>query len=251
MTQHRDRKMITPEKMPGRMFVVFLLVVFSATVVVGCSTEARQKIKAVIFTGVPPSHEEQATDVAEQPQPTQNASAGQVALQQERRESLKTRYWQHGPFAAGQCERCHSLSQSKSFLGSRATISAAPRHVSSVTASSRLFFSPSELCATCHTQHGASAVQALGLHQHAPAAAGTCTGCHSPHQSLRRYMLLGANNHELCSGCHKPETLSPVHTENPQQDCIVCHNAHVGVTSKLLSSDAKDLTLLYGGGEHD
>jgi predicted CXXCH cytochrome family protein len=251
MTQHRDRKMTTPEQVSRHVLVKLLLVVLSAAAVVGCSTEARYRIKTIIFTGVPPLHEEQAKDGAKQPQPTQTANAEQIARQQEHRESLRTRYWQHGPFAAGQCERCHSLGQSKSFLGNRATISEAPAPVTTVSASSRLVFPPRQLCINCHSQHGAASVRDLGLQQHLPAAAGMCTGCHNPHQSLRQYMLLGADNHELCSGCHNPETLSPVHTENPGQDCIVCHNAHVGVTSKLLSSDAKDLMLLYGGGNHE
>jgi predicted CXXCH cytochrome family protein len=251
MTQHRDRKVATPEQVFRRLVVMLLLVVLSATVVDGCSTEGRYRIKTIIFTGVPPLHEGPAMDGAEQAQPTQTANAEQIARQQEHRESLRTRYWQHGPFAAGQCERCHSLGQSKSFLGNQATTNEALPSVTTVSASSRLLFPAEQLCVTCHLQHGASSVRDLGLQQHLPAAAGACTGCHNPHQSLRQYMLLRANNHELCSGCHEPDTLSPVHTKNPGQDCIVCHNAHVGVTSKLLSSDARDLTLLYGGGNHD
>ncbi len=251
MTLQHDRKTITPEQVPCRLFVILLLAALSAAVVVGCSTEARYRVKTIIFTGVPPLHEAQATDEAERTQATRTANAEQIARQQEHRDSLRTRYWQHGPFAAGECERCHSLGQSKSFLGNRATINVAPLAVTTVSASSRLVFPPEQLCVSCHSQHDASSVRDLGLQQHPPAAAGMCTGCHSPHQSLRRYMLLGANNHELCSGCHEPETLSPVHAENPGQDCIACHNAHVGVTSKLLSSDARDLTLLYGVGNRD
>jgi predicted CXXCH cytochrome family protein len=59
-------------------------------------------------------------------------------------------------------------------------------------------------------------------------------------------MLLKADNAELCGGCHNPATLTAVHQTNPGQDCVECHNAHVGVTSKLLNSDGAELALLYG-----
>jgi predicted CXXCH cytochrome family protein len=61
-------------------------------------------------------------------------------------------------------------------------------------------------------------------------------------------MLLRTDNRELCGDCHNPATLTQIHAVNAEQDCIGCHNAHVGVTSKLLRSDAQELTLLYGGG---
>ena len=105
-----------------------------------------------------------------------------------------------------------------------------------------------QLCISCHSQHAAAFAGERSLQQHPPSAVGACTNCHSPHQSLRQYMLLKADNLELCGGCHNPATMTPVHTVDPARDCIDCHNAHVGVTSQLLKSDAKELALLYGGG---
>ncbi len=251
MTQHCDRQAIMPDRPVRRLLLMLTLAVAIIGVVVGCSTEARHKIKTVVFTGVPPLQEEQATDGTEQAQEPQTAATEQMARQQQHREALVSPYWQHGPFAAGECGRCHSLGQSKSFLGNRDTTNEAPPAGTTESASSRLTMPPQQLCITCHTQHGATFARDRGLQQHLPVAAGLCTGCHDPHQSLRQYMLLGADNLELCSGCHNPVTLSPVHTEKPKQDCIDCHNAHVGVTSKLLGSDARELTLLYGGGNDE
>ena len=228
-----------------RLPVMFILAV--ACVLAGCSAEARYRIKTVVFTGVPPLQGEPATDESGSPEPQQPANAEQIARQQQHREASISRYWQHGPYAAGECERCHSLVQSKSFLGNRDATGQGPASASPVSASSRLVMPPSELCVSCHAQHGVEFARDSDLKQHLPAAAGACTACHSPHQSLRRYMLLRTDNRELCGGCHNPATLTQIHAVDPEQDCIDCHNAHVGVTSKLLRSDAQELTLLYGG----
>jgi predicted CXXCH cytochrome family protein len=230
---------------------MFVFAVISTAVVVGCSTEARYRFKTIIFTGVPPLHEEQTEDKDKQQDPAQAAKAQQMDRQQQHREALISRYWQHGPFAAGQCERCHSLGQSQSFLGNRAAITEPPSSADSTSAPSRLTMPPQQLCITCHSQHGDTFAHDRELQQHSPVAVGECTGCHNPHQSLRQYMLHGADNRELCGGCHEPSTLSPLHAEIPAQDCIDCHNAHVGITSKLLRSDAGELTLLYGSSNND
>ena len=246
MTRRRDRRMTNPEWVTRRLLVMFTLAL--ACVVVGCSTEARYRIKTIVFTGVPPLHGEQPKDGGAPPEPQQTANAEQMARQQQHREASISRYWQHGPYAAGECGRCHNLGQSKSFLGHRDAQSQGPSSANSVSATSRLTLPLSQLCVTCHTQHGVAFARDSDLQQHLPAATGACTACHSPHQSLRRYMLLWTDNRELCGGCHNPMTLTQVHAVNPEQDCIGCHNAHVGVTSKLLRSDAQELTLLYGGG---
>ena len=245
MMEHCNRQVTTPIR---RWLVLFAIAIIFIGVAVGCSIDARYRIKTVIFTGVPPLHEEQATDEVEPSQDPLATAAEKVAQQQQHRESLLPRYWQHGPFAAGECGRCHSLDQSRSFSVGGA-INQAPSSASTVSASSRLTMPKQKLCITCHTQHSTAFAQDSGLLQHPPSATGLCTNCHSPHQSLRRYMLLKADNKELCSGCHTPMTLSAVHAENPQQDCVECHNAHVGVSKPLLRSDAEEIALLYGSGD--
>ena len=248
MTWVRDKRSILPQRSSGQLLVVLILIIAITSLVLGCSTATRHRIKSIVFTGVPPLHGEESAQQTEPDGTAQTAAVAQMARQQQYREALVSRYWQHGPFAAGECERCHSLGQSTSFLGSRGTVTAAPSPVASVSAASRLLMPPEKLCVSCHSQHGTAFARKRGLQQHAPSASGACTGCHSPHQSLRRYMLLRADNHELCGGCHDPATLTSVHTDNPAQDCISCHNAHVGSKSSLLRSDAQELRLLYGPG---
>ena len=250
MAQRRDSFIRMPGWHTRRLLVMLALAVISAAVVVGCSTEARYKIKTIVFTGVPPLHEEQNKEGEAPADPQQTARAEQQVRQQQHRDALVSRYWQHGPFAAGECDRCHSLGQSTSFLGNRNATNEPPP-AATVSAASRLSLPPSQLCVTCHTQHAAAFVLELGLEHHQPAADGACTGCHNPHQSLRQYMLHKADNAELCGGCHSPSTLTHTHTAVQEQDCIGCHNAHVGVTSKLLNSDARELTLLYSDGNRD
>jgi len=251
MTQRRDKQIETPVCILLRLLIMFAFVVTSVVQVVGCSTETRYRIKTIVFTGVPPQVGEESEDTTVTQDPRQVAKAEQMARQQQHRDALVSKYWQHGPFAAGECGRCHNLNQSKSFLRSQDTVAQAPAPLVQVSAPSRLLLPPQQICATCHKQHGAEFVQGLGLKHHLPAANGQCTGCHSPHQSLRRYMLRKSDNHELCSSCHKPASLSPIHMDHPERDCIDCHNAHVGVTSNLLRSDANELGLLYDGGNDE
>ena len=246
MAINRNMERKRPDRPVRRLLVMLTIAVALISVALGCSTEARYKIKTVIFTGVPPLYEEQTGDEAAPAEEIQSATDAQIARQQQHRDALVSRYWQHGPFAAGECGRCHSLGQSTSFLGNTGQSNPAAYTPSSVSASSRLTLPKQKLCINCHTQHGAAYIGERELKQHLPAAAGLCTGCHNPHQSLRRYMLLKADNVELCGSCHNLATLTPVHSANPQQDCVECHNAHVGVTSKLLNSDGAELPLLYG-----
>ena len=246
MAINRNMERKRPDRPVRRLLVMLTIAVALVSVALGCSTEARYKIKTVIFTGVPPLYEEQTGDEAAPAEEIQSATDAQIARQQQHRDALVSRYWQHGPFAAGECGRCHSLGQSKSFLGDTSPANPAAYTTNSVSASSRLLLPKQKLCINCHSQHGAANLADRGLKQHLPAAAGMCTGCHNPHQSLRRYMLLKADNAELCGGCHNPATLTTVHLANPEQDCVECHNAHVGVTSKLLNSDGAELPLLYG-----
>ena len=245
MAQHRDNQWTILRRPVRRLLVMLTFAIAVTGVILGCSTEARYRMKTIIFTGVPPLHDEQATDGVDAEQATPDT---EQTAQQQQPEELVSPYWQHGPFAAGECGRCHSLGQSQSFLGSRQSTSQAPPPTSSVSASSRLTMPTQQLCISCHTQHAATFAGEHDLQQHFPSAIGACTNCHNPHQSLRRYMLLKADNLELCGGCHNPVTLSPVHAEDPERDCIDCHNAHVGVTSQMLKSDARELALLYGGG---
>ncbi|MFQ5548702.1 MAG: cytochrome c3 family protein [Woeseia sp.] len=249
MTQHSENRTKTLRRPPRRSLVMLIFGLALASVVVGCSTEARHRIKNIIFTGVPPLHEEQSRDGPEQPESAQVANAEQMARQQQHREALVSPYWQHGPYAAGECGLCHSLDQSTSFLGNRDDASQAPTRRQSGSVSSRLNMPTQQLCISCHAQHSAAFARERGLKQHLPAAIGACTHCHNPHQSLRQYMLLGADNRELCTGCHNPETLPPVHSGTSGQDCLACHNAHVGVKGRLFRFDVPELTLLYGRGD--
>jgi predicted CXXCH cytochrome family protein len=243
MMEHCSKFISTSNR---RLLVLLVVIVVFLGIAVGCSTQARYKFKTVIFTGVPPLHEEQATGEPQPAQDPRTAAAERAAKEQQRRESLLPRYWQHGPFAAGECGRCHSLAQSKSFSGNAAAASGSSSSINTVSASSRLTMPKQQLCTSCHSQHGSDFARAKGLRQHPPSADGLCTGCHSPHQSLRRYMLLKADNVELCSDCHSSDTLTATHTVNPQQDCVECHNPHAGRSDHLLRSEAEEISLLYG-----
>jgi predicted CXXCH cytochrome family protein len=135
-------------------------------------------------------------------------------------------FWLHGPYAAGECSSCHDLSSPDT-----------------------LTLPVQALCVHCHAEHGAEAAQARGLRLHEPALEGRCTACHHPHLAPRRYMLLAADNQALCARCHDRAALlaDPAHMEAPGEDCLACHNAHVGTTPALLTSDFDEVRRLYEG----
>jgi predicted CXXCH cytochrome family protein len=246
MTWIRDRQSIVLQRSARQLLVVLLACIAITSIVAGCSAATRYRIKTIVFTGVPPLHGEESAAQTEQGETQGTDATEQMIRQQQHREALVSRYWQHGPFAAGECERCHSLGESTSFLGNRNAINDVTAPVASASSPSRLLMPPERLCVSCHTQHGTIFARDRDLQQHPLAAAGECTRCHNPHQSLRRYMLLRTDNRELCGSCHDPGTLSSVHSDDPERDCISCHNAHVGTKSNLLRSDAQELTILYG-----
>lgn len=225
--------------------VVLLLVLACMTILVlnGCSAQSRYRIKTVIFTGVPPLGQAPAEQEAEAA--PQVANADQLEKQRRHRDAMVSKFWTHGPFAAGECERCHAVAQSTSFGAYADTTMAMAGPAGLSSASSRLSVKSSRLCTTCHGQHDRAAVRARRLNHHRPAATGRCMACHDPHQSLRQYMLRGADDIELCGQCHELPIPDPTHMDAQDQDCTSCHNAHVSAEPALLKSERSELRLLY------
>jgi predicted CXXCH cytochrome family protein len=211
--------------------VVTLLI--AAVAVSGCSQATRHNVLTFFFTGVPEPGEEAADEA--------RADAA-VAAREERRRKKKAPkqapFFTHGPYGAGQCERCHATAASKPFRTGKARVSdAAVAQAPSI--GPRLAFPWEELCVTCHSEKSPAAAKANGLWQHEPAAKGRCTLCHSPHQSKRQYALLKENNVELCTQCHSINDLQITvqHKQDPTADCISCHNPHVGKSPSLLKAE--------------
>ncbi len=203
----------------------------------GCSTNNRHEVLNFFFTGVPPLEGEpiatgaEAQDTA-QPQPVALAAQKRAAL------SRQPQFWVHGPYGAGECDRCHALAASAPFRARLATteetVSTGHRPIAN-----RLSAPPEELCISCHDTHGTSYPQTSELVFHMPIVTGMCLACHNPHQSKRRYMLRQENDYALCVQCHDADRLEQAeyHQSAPEANCTRCHNPHMGKTRMMLRVD--------------
>ncbi len=151
---------------------------------------------------------------------------------------LRAVKWSHGPYAAGECNRCHALSASLG-LGKRGG-SKRKATVNMSSVGGRLLAPAEELCLGCHDTKSVEVADQRNLRLHGPVASGLCIGCHNPHQSARRYMLLGKNTVELCTQCHDKDGLkqrTAAHAKAPDPDCLACHNPHMGRTAMILKAE--------------
>lgn len=232
---------------PARRPVPFMCALAAALMLAaGCSTEARHRTLTFFFTGVPPPGEEQAA-----PKDTGKPAAAATKAKPMRREAfLEPAFFAHGPFGAAQCDKCHAVTASKPFRTVTAQSGkAAGADRARVSVGPRLATPLRELCVTCHADKAHEAAEAQGLWMHGPVANGRCVACHSPHRAARQYMLLGKNNVDLCTGCHRqPDLVRTVaHQKDPQADCLACHNPHLGRGASLLKAE-HDEWRAYGKG---
>lgn len=109
---------------------------------------------------------------------------------------------EHGPYGAKLCHTCHESTASNTYV--------VPRD---------------ELCAQCHTFEPKR-------FQHDPLD--DCLGCHDPHSSAYRYLLVAAPN-QVCTDCHDPATLpeDSSHTDASKL-CTDCHDPHQSDREDLL-----------------
>ncbi len=203
----------------------------TAAAVSGCSQTTRHDVLTFFFTGVPEPGEAAASETGA------DTTTAVVKQRKKRKLVSQSPFFVHGPYGAGQCERCHSTTASKAFRTGIAQDAAAVSRA--VYIGPRLAFPRGELCVTCHVEKSPEAAKANGLRQHGPATTGWCTSCHSPHKSKRQYMLLKANNVELCTQCHSFNDLQLTmeHKQDPAADCIACHNPHVSKSPFLLKAE--------------
>ena len=105
----------------------------------------------------------------------------------------------HKPYADRDCTACHESQFSQKLRGEVAAI-----------------------CQLCHKD-----LLAEMPFRHAPAEAGFCLGCHTPHESPARGLLV-APSPQVCWECHeeKPLLRGPAHERIGQTPCEECHNPH-------------------------
>lgn len=204
----------------------------------GCAgPETRREILKVIFTGIP----EPGSVASEQERPLTAAERKEVARKARMRANFRQpEMFVHGPRASNECDGCHAVSTGPGMFSSGPKAGAAASTKGRITP--KLARPIPELCITCHSDKSGKHARELGLMVHQPVAAGMCVNCHHPHGAPRQYMLLGENSIALCMACHAANKkgkvpVTAVHAQNPDKDCLECHNPHVGKTTRLLRAD--------------
>jgi predicted CXXCH cytochrome family protein len=78
----------------------------------------------------------------------------------------------HGPYEQGACETCHERADPKNPGAAKVS---------------------DEGCLACHDEFAGKAAVRIGKGKSHPTGKGTCTGCHNPHNSKKKKLLLSSS----------------------------------------------------------
>jgi len=158
-----------------------------------CNTTKSHKVLSFFFDGVPEPGAVPVEQVGRN-----NRKGGATAP------ATASRYREHGPYAAKQCQACH------------------------LKATSRLILPIEELCLSCHS------LNVRKKYLHGPIASGGCKVCHEPHGSIHPFLLVSEPK-EFCLHCHDANAIakSDAHKGREAQ-CTMCHDAHSSDEDYLL-----------------
>ena len=177
---------------------LWVAVLCTLTVAVGCSSAARKRLEAFFFE-IPGA-------VASAPRVSGVETATSAPLPLPVVELAPARFRSvHQPYAQRDCRSCHDAGNKMSVRADLA-----------------------DQCRSCHSRYYSEEVG------HAPVSQGECAVCHVPHRSVR-VALLGMPVFESCVECHdEPEDLSPdAHSGSGVENCTSCHNPHFGTGALL------------------
>ena len=141
----------------------------------------------------------------------------------------------HGPKAAGECYHCHQKSTGPGYGRKGKRRQGVP--TLNETMPGNVKGSISKLCIECHVTKTARSAVDNELWLHGPLAAGICNSCHHHHSSRYNYMLVSKSSRDLCSRCHAEGFLTQSDEHKGSDECISCHNPHLGKNRYLLKKD--------------
>ena len=180
---------------------------------IGCSSQTKQKWITTFFDGVPQSggHTNRPTvrydDDGRPIQGTPERATNYAA-------ALAPFFVPHPPFEQKICTDCHESKFSVKLKGTE-----------------------KQVCFACHTDFMAKAPV-----KHLPADNGECTACHDPHGSAFPAMLVRTGK-ELCFDCHDDVLGKGSFRHKPAEsgECSICHNAHASTNKFLLTRSGQSL----------
>ena len=169
-----------------------------ALLLAGCSSQTKDRLLRVFFTGVDATNRPPTT--AEAPVAATNQALLAVAP------SIRSEVHTHPPYFERKCTACHvnELSQELRSNGG-------------------------DLCLGCHDKLIGNA-----KHVHAPVSDGRCDLCHLPHESPEPF-LLTRKAQELCLDCHSLAQMEKLrgHATMGTSECVSCHDPHRSELPKL------------------
>ena len=185
----------------------FWTVLVAAGILLGCSTQSRQKWLTTFFDGVPGSRSTTnilRTPLDEDGRPLTLPSPPSTAALAT---AVTHPFVPHPPYENKQCGECHLSRFSVRMKGSER-----------------------DVCFACHEDFLTHANS-----KHAPAENSECSSCHDPHGSSEKAMLLHPPA-TLCAECHEGPPADAKSRHKPVVDgqCSTCHNPHASTFPALL-----------------
>ncbi len=199
-----------------------LLLAVIALLVTGCEKQTKYKVLTFFFTGVPPIDGVKESD-----------SGKKEAAKKKKSRRRIPQIFIHGPKASGECFYCHDTASTQSF---RQTKQGGVPRLGQIKPG-RLVAPLKELCVQCHISKSPELQYISNLWVHGPIAEGFCTSCHDYHQTKFEYMLLRESSIDLCTQCHAGGFIVETEAHTGGEECISCHNPHLGANRLLLRKD--------------
>jgi predicted CXXCH cytochrome family protein len=237
---------LVKEKLPHRLFISLCLSIGVLLILFyGCDPHTRHDVLSVFFTGVPTPEEQE--EMRENEELERKMREEEKKIEEEMRKALKQspdqkeagsalQIFTHESYAAGRCDPCHMMNANITMLrrdrstarftrgGGKPGILVAPRQ---------------KLCTRCHENLSASGARAMGLWLHTAVARGDWNTCHDPHQSEYPHILLN-NTQVICLKCHPAKDITGTRGHENIENCIGCHNPHLGKDRLMLTKDYKE-----------
>ena len=216
MTSQAERK--SRNKILALLSIAVLLIFFTS----GCQgTVTRHQILTFFFTGVEPLEGEE------------KAVKAVTDRKKKRRPVKKIEFYVHGPRAANECHTCH---ESRRGAGKKNKKRSGDLPKLGETMPGKVA-DMRNICTDCHISKSLNSTITRELWLHGALVNGNCLSCHHYHQSRYPYILLNEKTVDLCARCHAEGFINKTEEHTSGEECISCHNPHVGNNRFLLRKD--------------